>query len=151
VWLLTGDKRETAINIGFSSKLLNSNMTVHKLSGTVREDVLVDLKEIKRRIDEMPDGIHALVVNGDALAIIFEKQKKEEDKHEEEDGEDHQVEDEVSQVFLQAGTQCRSVICCRVTPLQKALVVKLVKSSCKCITLAIGGLNEVVNFCRWCE
>jgi phospholipid-translocating ATPase len=117
-------------------------MTIHKLSGSDRATVLSDLKEIKRNIEVRPEGIHALVVNGDALAIIFEKQKMEEDKHadEAEDGEDHQVEDEVSMVFLQAGTQCRSVICCRVTPLQKALVVKLVKNSCKCITLAIGGL-----------
>lgn len=40
--------------------------------------------------------------------------------------------------------QCRSVICCRVTPLQKAMVVELIKKSRKAVTLAIGdGANDV--------
>lgn len=41
-------------------------------------------------------------------------------------------------------TKCRSVICCRVTPLQKALVVELIKRKKKAVTLAIGdGANDV--------
>lgn len=37
-----------------------------------------------------------------------------------------------------------AVICCRVTPLQKALVVELVKKYKKAVTLAIGdGANDV--------
>ena len=39
---------------------------------------------------------------------------------------------------------CKAVICCRVTPLQKALVVEMVKKHKKAITLAIGdGANDV--------
>lgn len=39
---------------------------------------------------------------------------------------------------------CKAVICCRVSPLQKALVVKLVKKNQKSILLAIGdGANDV--------
>ena len=39
---------------------------------------------------------------------------------------------------------CKAVICCRVSPLQKALVVKLVKKNQKAILLAIGdGANDV--------
>lgn len=39
---------------------------------------------------------------------------------------------------------CKSVICCRVTPLQKALVVELVKKSKHAVTLAVGdGANDV--------
>jgi magnesium-transporting ATPase (P-type) len=46
--------------------------------------------------------------------------------------------------LLELGLKCRAVICCRVTPLQKALVVKLVKDNKKAITLAIGdGANDV--------
>lgn len=47
--------------------------------------------------------------------------------------------------FLSIGTRCKTVICARVTPLQKALVVRLVKNSLKnSITLAIGdGANDV--------
>lgn len=40
--------------------------------------------------------------------------------------------------------QCEGVICCRVSPLQKALVVKLVKDGLGVMTLAIGdGANDV--------
>ena len=47
-------------------------------------------------------------------------------------------------LLLEAGCMCKAVICCRVTPLQKALVVDLVKRNKKSITLAIGdGANDV--------
>jgi phospholipid-transporting ATPase len=51
----------------------------------------------------------------------------------------------VSKTFLHLAIMCKSVICCRVTPLQKALVVKLVRDNVsQCITLAIGdGANDV--------
>lgn len=46
--------------------------------------------------------------------------------------------------FLEVASLCKAVICCRVTPLQKALVVELVKKHKKAITLAIGdGANDV--------
>lgn len=39
---------------------------------------------------------------------------------------------------------CKTVICCRVTPLQKAQVVELVKKYRNAVTLAIGdGANDV--------
>lgn len=47
-------------------------------------------------------------------------------------------------MFLDVVSQCRSVICCRVTPLQKALVVELIKKHKNAVTLAIGdGANDV--------
>ncbi|CAF5084619.1 unnamed protein product, partial [Rotaria socialis] len=46
--------------------------------------------------------------------------------------------------FLELGTMCKAVVCCRVTPLQKAQVVELVMQNEKKITLAIGdGANDV--------
>jgi hypothetical protein len=46
--------------------------------------------------------------------------------------------------FLELSTMCRAVICCRVTPLQKAEVVDLVMQNENKITLAIGdGANDV--------
>ncbi len=46
--------------------------------------------------------------------------------------------------FLETACACRAVICCRVTPLQKALVVELVKRHKNAVTLAIGdGANDV--------
>lgn len=39
---------------------------------------------------------------------------------------------------------CKTVICCRTTPTQKAQVVELIKTYKKCITLAVGdGANDV--------
>lgn len=46
--------------------------------------------------------------------------------------------------FLDIASQCKAVICCRVTPLQKALVVDLIKRTKNAVTLAIGdGANDV--------
>ena len=49
------------------------------------------------------------------------------------------------QSFLRLALQCVAVICCQVTPSQKAEVVELVKKKVKgSITLAIGdGANDV--------
>jgi len=47
---------------------------------------------------------------------------------------------------------CDGVICCRVSPLQKALIVKLVKDGLGAICLAIGdGANDVsmIQVCRF--
>ncbi|CAG8725269.1 30125_t:CDS:1, partial [Racocetra persica] len=47
-------------------------------------------------------------------------------------------------IFLELTTICKVVICCRVLPLQKVLVVKLVKYHLKAILLVIGdGANDV--------
>lgn len=50
----------------------------------------------------------------------------------------------VEKAFVDLATSCQAVICCRVTPKQKALIVELVKKHKKAITLAIGdGANDV--------
>jgi magnesium-transporting ATPase (P-type) len=47
-------------------------------------------------------------------------------------------------LLLRLAMQCEAVICCRVSPLQKALVVKLIKNGLSVMTLAIGdGANDV--------
>jgi hypothetical protein len=49
-----------------------------------------------------------------------------------------------SDLLLTLATQCEGVICCRVSPLQKALIVRLVKDGLDVMTLAIGdGANDV--------
>lgn len=46
--------------------------------------------------------------------------------------------------FVSTACACKAVICCRVTPLQKAQVVELIKKHKKAVTLAIGdGANDV--------
>jgi len=52
------------------------------------------------------------------------------------------VEDE--RLFLEVACICRAVICCRLTPLQKAMIVNCVKDKVGTITLAIGdGANDI--------
>jgi phospholipid-transporting ATPase len=55
------------------------------------------------------------------------------------------LEDDIKFVFLELACLCKTVVCCRVSPLQKALVVKLVKTNVHdSVTLAIGdGANDV--------
>ena len=56
----------------------------------------------------------------------------------------HALLDKYKLKFLELGTMCKAVICCRVTPLQKAQVVELVMQNENKITLAIGdGANDV--------
>ena len=46
--------------------------------------------------------------------------------------------------FVELASRCQAVICCRMTPRQKALVVALVKKYQNVVTLAIGdGANDV--------
>uniref|UniRef100_A0A4W6CSV6 Phospholipid-transporting ATPase n=1 Tax=Lates calcarifer TaxID=8187 RepID=A0A4W6CSV6_LATCA len=81
IWVLTGDKKETAENIGYSCSLLSDDMQIHY-------------------------------------------------------GEDID--------FVNMACECEAVICCRVTPKQKANVVSLVKKYKKAVTLSIGdGANDV--------
>lgn len=50
----------------------------------------------------------------------------------------------VEKAFVELASSCQAVICCRVTPKQKALMVQLVKKHKKAVTLAIGdGANDV--------
>lgn len=73
----------------------------------------------------------SLVIDGRSLAYALEKNL--EDK------------------FLFLAKQCRSVLCCRSTPLQKSMVVKLVRSKLKAMTLAIGKYPGQPNraLCKW--
>lgn len=56
----------------------------------------------------------------------------------------HCLTPEMEDSFLDIAASCKAVICCRVTPLQKALVVDLIKRTKNAVTLAIGdGANDV--------
>lgn len=52
IWVLTGDKTETAINIGYSCRLLTEDMKeIFVIDGKTEEEVEVQLKDIRRRIE----------------------------------------------------------------------------------------------------
>jgi phospholipid-translocating ATPase len=122
LWVLTGDKLETAINIGYSCNLLANEMTnVFEVAEESSREVLENLNSIQKELDN-GHGDYGLVVTGQALGYAISDHKN---------------------LLLDVSRKCKSVICCRVTPLQKAQVVQMIKEAEKCITLAIGdGANE---------
>lgn len=128
VWVLTGDRQETAINIGMSCRLISESMNLviinEENAHDTQEFITKRLNAIKnqRKSGELEDL--ALVIDGKSLTWALEK--------------------EISKTFLELAILCKAVVCCRVSPLQKALVVKLVKKNQKSILLAIGdGANDV--------
>ena len=127
IWVLTGDKLETAINIGYSCNLLSTHMTERPfiVEGRSIEDVTVQLQQHLLTIRQRPtEGTFALVITGHSLELALTP--------------------DMELTFLSVAEHCQTVVCCRVTPLQKALVVELIKKHKKAVALAIGdGANDV--------
>lgn len=129
VWVLTGDRQETAINIGMSCKLISEDMTLLIVNEENSTDTRQNLEKKLAAVESQraSGGEHevlALVIDGRSLTYALEK--------------------DMERLFLDLAVKCRAVVCCRVSPLQKALVVKLVKRHVKALTLAIGdGANDV--------
>uniref|UniRef100_A0AAY4DF93 Phospholipid-transporting ATPase n=1 Tax=Denticeps clupeoides TaxID=299321 RepID=A0AAY4DF93_9TELE len=126
IWILTGDKQETAINIGHSCKLLTKNMGLL----VINEETLDGTREtLSHHCGMLGDALHkendfALVIDGKTLkyALTFGAR----------------------QYFMDLALSCKAVICCRVSPMQKSEVVEMVKKQVRVITLAIGdGANDV--------
>ncbi|XP_049685050.1 phospholipid-transporting ATPase VB [Accipiter gentilis] len=147
IWVLTGDKQETAVNIAYSCKLLNQRDTVFTINTENKETceslLNLTLEEVKKNYEvekpwrrffgiiptsfsasEAPSPEFGLVIDGQTLNVIFQGGLEEK--------------------FLALTKHCRSVLCCRSTPLQKSMVVKLVRRQLKVMTLSIGdGANDV--------
>ncbi|KAK9729690.1 hypothetical protein K7432_000095, partial [Basidiobolus ranarum] len=151
MWVLTGDKMQTAINIGFACNLLTNDMELWTIKGEDKESSISDFFDVVSSIRGEKDNshlrrtsyfeslppprrslnmkrsnkIHALVIEGSALKYILE-------------------DTECRTQLLEIAPLCRSVICCRVSPLQKAQIVHMVKKGRKAVCLAIGdGANAV--------
>ncbi|KAI5305541.1 hypothetical protein KEM56_004123 [Ascosphaera pollenicola] len=173
LWVLTGDKVETAINIGFSCNLLNNDMELIVLNvdvpapapvkvkgsgGSIEDSILSDTPAQEKAADaeamkqaeellmrhlntfglvgsdeeliaarlnhEPAPPTHAVVVDGDTLKLLLRP--------------------ELQQRFLLLCKQCKAVLCCRVSPAQKAAVVAMVKNGLDVMALSIGdGANDV--------
>ncbi|KAH6894066.1 hypothetical protein B0T10DRAFT_399522 [Thelonectria olida] len=150
LWVLTGDKVETAINIGFSCNLLNNDMELIHLkveedeTGETDDDTFLEMAEkllddnmkafgitgsdeelaLAKKSHEAPAPTHGLVIDGFTLRWVLN--------------------DRLKQKFLLLCKQCKSVLCCRVSPAQKAAVVAMVKNGLDVMTLSIGdGANDV--------
>ncbi|XP_078475034.1 phospholipid-transporting ATPase IA-like isoform X3 [Lampetra planeri] len=127
IWVLTGDKQETAINIGYSTRLLNQDMGLiiinESSKDATRAELTAQLEDLGEHVNRENDL--ALIVDGKSLVYALDP--------------------ELRNDFLQLALSCRAVICCRVSPLQKSEIVDAVKKKVRAaITLAVGdGANDV--------
>lgn len=166
IWVATGDKLETAIAIGYSTKLLSTDMNLVIVRGgeygtrhsayeqleTAMERFFggVDTSEMKNPpppvdVDVTESaarsvvsqvslvgadngarpGGYALIIDGHALNFVMEEPHS-------------------NELLRSVAKRCRAVVCCRVSPLQKAHIVRLVRKGLEGTTLAIGdGANDV--------
>ncbi|CAM5153536.1 unnamed protein product [Natator depressus] len=171
IWVLTGDKKETAENIGFSCELLTDETTI-----CYGEDISALLQtRLENQNNKAGSDINssqrtnepffqsgrnrALIITGSWLnEILLEKKKKkkkllklkfprtaeEREKQSQSKRRADVNKEQQQRNFVDLACECSAVICCRVTPKQKAMVVELVKKYKKAITLAIGdGANDV--------
>jgi len=125
LWMLTGDKRETAINIGQSCRLIKDYSTV-----TILDDELGDVgQSVAAAALEMNNDIVAhsvVVIDGHTLSQITASEP-------------------LYELFLSLAILVDTVICCRASPAQKASLVSSIRHKVKnTVTLAIGdGANDI--------
>jgi phospholipid-translocating ATPase len=124
IWMLTGDKRETAINIAHSAgicKPYSDNFTFDSAKG----NVMSQLQECEQILKDST-GHFVAVVDGATLSEIEANYEKE-------------------QLFYTLIVSADSVICCRASPAQKANIVKAIEVHVPdALTLAIGdGANDI--------
>lgn len=127
LWMLTGDKRETAINIGYSCRLIKDYSTVVVLSNDEPRDTIV--QRITSATSEIQAGRVAhfvLVIDGATLGEL-------------------ESDSTIMTLFFELCVLADSTICCRASPSQKASMVSSVRDLNKrAVTLAIGdGANDI--------
>src|SRR3989338_159507 len=121
--MITGDKQETAINIGYSCKLLQADMDVMILNAQNSAACKDLIQSQTERGLSTQNTRHALVIDGETLRFVIE---------------DHDI------AFLDLALNCQAVIVCRATPIHKANMVKLVRERIDACCLAVGdGANDV--------
>jgi phospholipid-transporting ATPase len=128
VWVLTGDKIETAMNIGVSAGLLDSTMAQHIVEETQADELMASLTQVKERVYNPPNSVmkQAIIVAGSSLVAI-------------------DADENLRNLFLQSSDKVDVVLACRVSPKQKADIVNMIRKRFpnKC-TLSIGdGANDV--------
>uniref|UniRef100_A0A8C3FDT5 Phospholipid-transporting ATPase n=1 Tax=Chrysemys picta bellii TaxID=8478 RepID=A0A8C3FDT5_CHRPI len=118
IWMLTGDKLETATCIAKSSHLVSRTQDIHIFRPVIsRGEAHLELNAFRRKHD------CALVISGDSLEVCLKYYEHE---------------------FVELACQCPAVVCCRCSPTQKAHIVKLLQHHTGKRTCAIGdGGNDV--------
>ncbi|KAJ8721706.1 hypothetical protein PYW07_002481 [Mythimna separata] len=125
-WVLTGDKVETALNVAQSCAHISENDRRMFLIG-IDDDIALQahLTECRRIIGEPSYRDLTLVVDGTSMSQVLDTAS--------------------APAFADIAMNCHAVLCCRLSPIQKAKIVKLIKNSpSRPITAAIGdGANDI--------
>ncbi|KAL1493903.1 hypothetical protein ABEB36_009585 [Hypothenemus hampei] len=118
IWMLTGDKLETATCIAKSSRLVSRTQGLHVFKKVVtRTDAHLELNAYRKKQD------CALVISGESLEVCLSYYQQE---------------------FMELATAAPAVVCCRCSPTQKAQVVQLIQQHTGKRTAAVGdGGNDV--------
>lgn len=118
VWMLTGDKLETATCIAKSSKLVSKTQDIHVFKNVSnRSEAHHELVAFRKKQDT------ALVIRGDSLEVCLEYYEHE---------------------LMELVAAAPAVVCCRCSPEQKAAVVRLIERHTGKVAAAVGdGGNDV--------
>ncbi|BFZ06129.1 hypothetical protein BsWGS_09169 [Bradybaena similaris] len=126
VWVLTGDKEETAVNISHSAGHFNSDMLEIRLTRVAgAEQCELQLQELLVQTTLAdPQVTFALIIDGQSLVFAIRQH---------------------THILRELCSRCVAVLCCRMSPIQKAEVVAMIKNSPgRPVTAAIGdGANDV--------
>lgn len=118
IWMLTGDKVETARCVAISSKLVTRGQYIHTIAGNKRKETIMDELAL---LNSRPDA--CLLIDGTCLATLLTHHRD---------------------AFIAIAVHLPAVIACRCSPTQKADVAKLIRSHTKKRTACIGdGGNDV--------
>ena len=132
VWMLTGDKRETAVTIAATSRLADpmNDYVEHIDIGDLSSDSPEAARKVREQLEVVNQCIQrgdkkvTFVVDGPALMVCMKPEQKDE--------------------FIRLSQLVSSAVCCRLTPLQKASVVNMFQVTTGLTALAIGdGANDV--------
>ncbi|KAJ4310264.1 putative aminophospholipid-translocase [Neodidymelliopsis sp. IMI 364377] len=118
IWMLTGDKVETARCVAVSSKLVARGQYIHTIQKLKRKDLAHSSLDFLRGKTDA-----CLLIDGESLALMLTHYRTE---------------------FISIAVQLPTVVACRCSPTQKADVARLIRSYTKKRVCCIGdGGNDV--------
>uniref|UniRef100_A0A672TAG2 Phospholipid-transporting ATPase n=1 Tax=Sinocyclocheilus grahami TaxID=75366 RepID=A0A672TAG2_SINGR len=132
VWVLTGDKMETAKSTCYACRLFQRGTELLELTVRTLEDGRLKLSFLSCRSWSTANQDYGFIIDGATLSLMMNPPREADAS-------------QYRSLFLQICQNCTAVLCCRMAPLQKAQIVKMVKNSKGSpITLSIGdGANDV--------
>ncbi|KAJ7072433.1 hypothetical protein C8F01DRAFT_1103988, partial [Mycena amicta] len=118
IWMLTGDKIETARCIAISTKLVARNQYIHEVAKLKTSD------EVRNQLEFLQSKHDCcLVIDGESLQLCLDLFKNE---------------------FVEIATKLPAVVACRCSPTQKADVARLIRKHTRKRVCCIGdGGNDV--------